>query len=155
MTVHTRVPYDLESKVGSESTVKIAKADRGPAEANLREAYASFAGLAKAGREFCEVVSGRVHRETCAVPAQRLEAERSRLHRLPDAPHTAALGTTRIVNTDQTVRFGSVRYSVPPGLAGAEAWVRAEGDELVVVADPAALPRRPAWARPGPLGLAQ
>jgi len=52
------------------------------------------------------------------VPAQRLEAERSRLHRLPDAPHTAALGTTRVVNTDQTVRFGSVRYSVPPAWRG-------------------------------------
>ena len=33
----------------------------------------------------------------------------------------AALGTTRMVNTDQTIRFGSVRYSVPPGLVGAAA----------------------------------
>jgi hypothetical protein len=59
------------------------------------------------------------------------------------------------VNADQTIRFGSVRYSTPPGLAGAEVWVRAEGDELVVVADLAALPLRPAWAAPGPLGLVE
>ena len=155
MTVHTCVPYDPESKGGSESTVKIAKADVVPTEANLREAYRSFAELAAACCQFGEVVNGRVHRETCAVPAQRLEIERTRLHRLPDAPHTAALGETRIVNTDQTVRFGSVRYSTPPGLIGAEVWVRADGDELVVAADLAALPVRPDWAGPGPLGLAE
>jgi transposase len=155
MTVHTCVPYDPESKGGSESTVKIAKADLVPAEANLLEGYGSFAGLARACEEFCGVVNGRVHRETCAVPAQRLEIERARLHRLPDAPHTAALGQTRIVNSDQTIRFGSVRYSTPPGLVGAEVWVRADGDELVAVADLAGLPLRPAWAGDGALGLAE
>jgi transposase len=155
MTVHTCVPYDPESKGGSESTVKIAKADLVPTEVNLRDAYDSFAGLARACEQFCDKVNGRVHRETFAVPAQRLEIERSRLHRLPDAPHTAALGQTRVVNTDQTVRFGSVRYSTPPGLAGAEVWVRADGDELVIVADLAALPVRPDRAGTGPLGLAE
>ena len=34
-------------------------------------------------------------------------------------------------------------------------WARAEGDELVVVADLAALPVRPAWAGRGPAGLAE
>jgi transposase len=48
MTVHTCVPYDPESKGGSESTVKIAKADLVPAEANLLEQYGSFAELAAA-----------------------------------------------------------------------------------------------------------
>jgi hypothetical protein len=155
MTVHTCVPYDPESKGGPESTVKIARAGLVPAEVNLREAYGSFAGLAAACEQFCAVVNGRVHRETCAVPAQRLEMERTRLHRLPDAPHTAALGTTRVVNTDQAIRFGSVRYPVPPGLVGAEVRVRAEGDELVAVADLAVLPLRPARAGDGPLGLAE
>jgi hypothetical protein len=103
MTVHTCVPYDPESKGGSESTVKIAKADLVPAEANLLEQYRSFAQLAAACDQFCDTVNGRVHRETCAVPAQRLLTEQTRLHRLPDAPHTAALGQTRVVNTDQTV----------------------------------------------------
>jgi hypothetical protein len=64
-----------------------------------------------------------------------LQQERQRLHPLPMAPFTAALGETRTVNTDQTIRFGSVRYSVPTGLVGAEVWVRVDGDELVIVAD--------------------
>ena len=37
MTVHTCVPYDPESKGGSEATVRVAKADLVPAEANLLE----------------------------------------------------------------------------------------------------------------------
>jgi len=155
MTVHTCVPYDPETKGGSEATVRVAKADLVPAEANLLEAYGTFAELARACWEFCAVVNGRVHRETCAVPAEHLEIERARLHPVPQAPHTAALGATRMVNTGQTIRFGNVRYSTPPGLAGAEVWVRADGDELVAVADLAALPLRPAWAGDGPLGLAE
>ena len=78
MTVHTCVPYDPESKGGSESTVKVAKADLVPAEANLLEGYRSFAEFDAACRQFCEAVNGRVHRETCAVPAQRLITERGR-----------------------------------------------------------------------------
>ena len=65
-----------------------------------------------------------------------------------------ALGTTRVVDTDQTIRFGSVRYSTPPGLVGAEVWARADGDELVVAADLSVLPLRrvarkgrPGWPR--------
>ena len=46
-------PFDPESKGGTEATVKIAKADLVPAEANLREEYASFAraggGLRRSG----------------------------------------------------------------------------------------------------------
>ena len=39
------------------------------------------------------------------------------------------------MNADQTIRFGSVRYSTPPGLVGREVWVRPDGDELVVTAN--------------------
>ncbi|VXB38819.1 hypothetical protein CITRIK5_30413 [Citricoccus sp. K5] len=79
------------------------------------------------------------------------------MHVLPAAPHTMALGTTRIVNTDQTIRFGSVRYSTPPGLVGSEVWVRAAGSELVGAADLDALPVAPAWAgdRRGLTGVAR
>ena len=144
--VHTCVPYDPESKGGTEATVKIAKADLVPTEANLREQYDSFAELEAACEEFCAKVNGRVHRESARVPAEALIEERARLHVLPAAPHTMALGQTRSVNTDQTVRFGSVRYSTPPGLVGAEVWVRAAGTELVIVADLDALPVTPGWA---------
>ena len=100
-------------------------------------------------------VNARRHRETGAVPAERLAVERERLHVLPSAPYAAALGETRLVNTDQTVRFGSVRYSTPPGLVGAEVWVRAAGDELVIVADLNALALRPSWAPAPPAGLVE
>jgi transposase len=155
MTVHTCVPYDPESKGGSEATVRIAKADLVPTEANLREDYGSFAELAAACEQFCAAVNARVHRESARVPAEALLVERTRLHRLVEVPHTTALGETRTVNTDQTVRVGNVRYSTPPGLVGAEVWVRAHGEELVVVADLATLPLRPTWAGDGPPGLAE
>ena len=74
---------------------------------------------------------------------------------LPSAPYTAALGQTRLVNTAQTVRFGSGRYSTPPGLVGAEVWVRAATDELVVVADLNALAVRPSWAPGPPAGMVE
>jgi hypothetical protein len=133
--VHTCVPFDPESEGGSEATVRVAKADLVPTDANLLTGYDSFADLAAACEAFCAEVNGRVHRETGRAPAEALLIERERLHPLPLRPFTAALGETRSVNTDQTIRFGSVRYSTPPGLVGQEVWVRADGEELVVVAD--------------------
>ena len=146
MQVATCVSFDPESKGGSEATVRIAKADLVPTEANLLDAYPDMSALVAACDSFCAQVNSRRHRETGAVPAERLITERERLHVLPSAPYAAALGETRLVNTDQTIRFGSVRYSTPPGLVGAEVWVRAAGDELVIVADLNALPLRPGWS---------
>ena len=68
-----------------------------------------------------------MHRETAAVPADRLAAEREMLHPLPDEPYALALGEERLVGDDQTVRFGSVRYSTPPGHAG----TRAKIDDVI------------------------
>ena len=113
--VHTCVPFDPESKGGSEATVRIAKADLVPTGANLRPGYASFADLVAACEAFTEHVNARVHRETCRAPAEALLVEAERLHPLPVGPFIAALGQTRSVNTDQTIRFGSMRYSTPGG----------------------------------------
>ena len=82
--------------------------------AGLRQLH----GAGGACAEFCERVNGRVHRESAAVPADRLAAEREMLHPLPGEPYALALGEERLVGDDQTVRFGSVRYSTPPGHAG-------------------------------------
>jgi transposase len=135
LTVHTCVPADPESKGGSEATVRIAKADLVPTNANLRSGYDSFAELVEACEAFCSKVNNRVHRETARIPAEALGTEQARLHPVPDQAFTAAAGETRLVNTDQTIRFGSVRYSTPPGLVGTEVWVRVEGEELLITAN--------------------
>jgi hypothetical protein len=119
-------------KGGSESTVKVAKADLVPTEANLLDEYGSFAKLRAACDAFCEEVNSRVHRETRRIPAELLVEERARLHLVPDEPYTVAFGVTRVVDEESTVRFGSARYSVPHPLVGERVWVRIDGDELVV-----------------------
>jgi transposase len=132
--VATCRPFDPESKGGTEATVKIAKADLVPAMANLLPDYASFAELEADCGAWCGRVNARVHRESAAVPDQRLAAERAHLRPLPADPYVLALGEERLVNEDQTVRFGSVRYSTPPGHVGDRVWCRVHGSELVIVA---------------------
>jgi hypothetical protein len=133
LVIETCVPYDPQSKGRSESTVKVAKADVVPTDANLLGDYPTFAALVAA----CDTVSGhvnaRLHTETRRPPAEMLVEERARMHPLPTEAFTAALGETRIVRDDQTVRFGSVRYSLPKAWIGHEVWCRVQGDELVVV----------------------
>lgn len=128
------MPFDPQSKGGSENTVKIAKADLVSTSANLRSDYDGFAALAEACAAWCLQVNARVHRETAAAPADRLAVERAHLHQLPAQPHAAALGQQRLVDDDQTIRFGSVRYSTPPGYVGDKVWCRVLGEELVIVA---------------------
>jgi hypothetical protein len=93
-----------------------------PTTANLLPAYESFTDLADACVEWCERVNARVHRETAAAPAARLAAERGHPHVLPVQPHAMALGQERLVDADQTIRFGSVRYSTPDGHQGSKVW---------------------------------
>jgi len=133
-TVYSCEPFDPESKGGVEATVRVAKADLVPTETNLRGQYASFAELVAACAEWCDHINARTHRETGIAPVERLAAEREHLHPLPAAAHTAALGEERLVNDDQTIRFGSVRYSTPPGHVESRVWCRVVGEELAIVA---------------------
>ena len=137
VTLATCEPADPASKGGSESTVKIAKADLVPTDTNLREAYASFAELEAACEAFCQNVNTRVHRITRRAPTDMLAEERARLHVLPAHPHTVAFGLTRAVpvNTPM-VAFEAGQYSVPHTLVGQRVWVRVHGrgeDERVVI----------------------
>jgi hypothetical protein len=125
---------DPESKGGAEATVRIAKADLVPTQANLHPGYQSFGALEAACRDFCAEVNARAHRVTRRPPAEMLEAERAHLHVVPDRPHTIAFGQTRMVSRESTISMGGVIYSVPHALIACEVWVRVAGEELVVVA---------------------
>jgi hypothetical protein len=118
LTVTTCVPYDPASRGGSESTVKVARADLVPADANLLPAYASFAELEAACEGFGGQVSARPHRITRRAPAEMPAGERARLHPVPAVPFTAALGVTRKADGLPLVAFEGGQHPVPHELAG-------------------------------------
>ncbi|MFD6280984.1 PfkB family carbohydrate kinase [Streptomyces sp. NPDC060209] len=128
------VPYDPESKGGAEATVRIAKADLVPTDANLLPAYDTFTELTNACRTWCDTVNSRRHRATGQIPADRLDIERTTLHVLPIEPPALALGAERLVGSDRTISFNSVRYSAPPGYTGVRVWCRVVGEELSITA---------------------
>lgn len=113
--------------------MRIAKADLVPTDHNLRAQYASFAELEAACEAFCERVNARQHRITRRAPAEMLLEERSRLHPLPEVPHTLSFGETRRVSWQSTISLGGAIYSVPSELLDERVWARTEGDELIVV----------------------
>src|SRR5205823_3006053 len=115
-----------------ESTVRIAKADLVPTDANLLAGYASWAELVDACEAFMAEVNNRDHRVTRWAPVAMLLEEQHRLHRLPDLPYTAVFGETRKVSWSATISYGGVLYSVPHTLADETVWVRVDGDEIVV-----------------------
>jgi hypothetical protein len=134
LTIATCVPADPASKGGSEATVKIAKADLVPTQANLLAEYGSFTELEAACAMFCEQVNARPHRVTRRAPVEMLDEERMRLHPLPAQPFTAAFGVTRTVGESMPmVAFENGSYSVPHTLAGQTVWVRRHGDLVVIV----------------------
>lgn len=133
LTVATCLPADPQTKGGSEATVRIAKADLVPTEANLRDGYGSFAELEAACAEFCDLVNARPHRATRRPPAQMLVEEQTRLHPLPVRPFTVLLGQSRRVgSTTALVSFEGGQYSVPHRLAGQVVRVRRHGEQIVV-----------------------
>jgi transposase len=137
VTIHTCVAADPASKGGSESSVKIAKADLVPKDTNLRDAYDSFQELEAACEAFCAQVNARTHRVTRRAPDEMLAEERARLHPVPAAPHTVAFGVTRTVPASMPmVSFEGGQYSVPSHLLGQTVWARVHGrgaDEQVII----------------------
>lgn len=153
VTFASCVVADPESKGGSEATVRLAKADLVPTDANLLPDYPSFTALERACFQFCREVNERPHRETRRLPDEMLTEERPNLHPAPEVPFTAAFGETRSVSFTSTISFGGVRYSVPHQLVGERVWVRRHAGEVVVVhVDPQAGPvevARHALSTPG------
>lgn len=80
--VESGVPYDPQSKGGSEATVKIAKRNLVPPSkpgGRLSVVPRACRGL----RGFCDPVNQRPHRETGRPPSEMLAEEQVRLHVLP------------------------------------------------------------------------
>ena len=113
--------------------MKIAKADLVPTEHNLRDQYADWQALEDACQQFMADVNTRAHRATRQPPVELLSQEHEHLHRLPRLGHTLCFGQTRKVDRQATVSVGDAIYSVPHALIGERVWVRAEGEQLVVV----------------------
>jgi transposase len=133
LTVLTCLPADPASKGGSEATVRVAKADLVPTEANLLPVYASWAALEAACESFCEQVNGRPHRVTRRAPVEMLAEERPRLHRLPEHPYATVFGQARSVGVDQPmVQLDWCLYSVPCRLAGETVWARVQGSQVIL-----------------------
>jgi hypothetical protein len=87
----------------------------------------------EAARAWCTEVNSLTHSEICAVPAERLEAERPLLGPLPSLRPSFGRVATRKVDRLSCVRFGSARYSVPTKLIGREVEVQVVGSEVRVV----------------------
>jgi hypothetical protein len=133
LTIATCEPADPQSKGGSEATVKIAKADLVPTDHNLCDDYEDWAELERACQSFMADVNTRPHRATRQAPVDLLAQEHEHMHRLPRLPHTLCFGQTRKVDRQATVSVGDAIYSVPHTLIGERVWVRAEGEQLIVV----------------------
>jgi transposase len=106
---------DPESKGIVEHLVGYAKRDipipAGDGEIDLVE-------WNRAAASWCDEVNAAVHTETCAVPLERLEVERSLLRALPSLRPRIGRVEVRTVDKLSTVRVASVRYSVPSRLVG-------------------------------------
>ena len=133
LTIATCVPADPQSKGGSEATVRVAKADLVPTDHNLREEYQDWRSLELACHEFMADVNTRPHRATRRAPIELSAQEHEHLHKVPRVPHTLCFGQTRKVDRQATVTLGDAVYSVPHELIGERVWVRADGEQFVVV----------------------
>ena len=83
--------------------------------------------------ELVRAVNSRLHRATGPNPSTA-----STSNAPPACPAhraaRAALGEERLVGSDHTISFNSVRYSTPPGYTGAKVWCRMVGEELAIIA---------------------
>ena len=124
---------DPQSKGIVENLVGYAKRDLVVPQAPFTDLAAANA----AARQWCAEVNGIAHSEICAVPADRLDAERDLLIPLPSLrPAIGRPGVTRKVDRLSCVRFGSARYSVPTRLIGRPVAVTESGGRLLIT-DPA------------------
>lgn len=125
---------DPESKGIVEALVGYAKRDlMVPREPSVTD----LAAANRAAAQWCAEVNAVVHSETCAIPVERLDAERELLGPLPSLRlEIGAKPISRKVDMLSCVRFGSARYSVPNRLIGATVLISVFEDHRVQVLEP-------------------
>jgi hypothetical protein len=95
--------------------------------------FGDLAAANAAAAGWCAEVSGAVHSEICAVPAERLVIERELLAGLPSLRASIGRRVMRKVDRLSCVRFGSARYSVPVRLIGESVGLRTDDGRLLVI----------------------
>ena len=75
-------------------------------------------------------MNAKLHSEICAVPSERLEAERPLLRPLRSLRPSFGRVVDRKVDRLSCVRFGSARYSVPTKFIGRVVEVQVAEDEV-------------------------
>jgi transposase len=136
---------DPESKGIVEHLVGYAKTDLVvPQELHVGD----VAGANTAAASWCEEVNSVTHSEICAVPAERVVAEREVMGSLPSLRARIGRPTLRKVDRLSCVRLGSARYSVPTRLIGRQVEV-AVVDGQVLVAEAGELVAAHAVVAPG------
>ena len=122
---------DPESKGIVEHLVGYAKRDLiVPVEPTVADLPAANT----AAVAWCAEVNAVVHSEICAVPSERLEAERALLGPLPSLrPEIGPRPASRKVDKLSCVRFGSARYSVPSQLIGTAVLIAVHGPKIRIL----------------------
>jgi transposase len=123
-------PVDPQSKGIVENLVGYAKSDL-IAVGEVHAGDLAAANVAAAG--WCGEVNTAQHSEICAIPAERLETERTLLRPLPSLRPSLTKRVTRKVDALSCVRFGSARYSVPTRHVGRQVQLEVAGATLEVV----------------------
>jgi transposase len=98
-----------------------------------QEPFGDLTAANTAAAAWCAEVNGVTHSEICAVPAERLMAERELLGPLPSLRAATGRVVSRKVDALSCVRFASARYSVPTPLIGTQVGLRTEDGRLLII----------------------
>jgi hypothetical protein len=128
---------DPESKGIVEALVGYAKADLLVPLVALGEGPVTVEAANAAATAWCVEVNAAVQSEIMAVPAERLETERSAFGPLPSLGlRIGPAPVLRTVDKLSCIRLGSARYSVPTAFIGSRVEVDCAGGRVRVI-DPA------------------
>jgi transposase len=103
-------------------------------EAAISGAPVDLRAANTAARAWCLEVNAAIHSEVCAIPDERLIAERELLQPLPSLRlQIGAPSVRRKVDRLSCIRYGSARYSVPTRLIGSSVAVVVDHGALCIV----------------------